>query len=538
MEGKESVDYQGTIMSRQSFLRCWLPWLLVTLGGLSILGVRLWPDPDFAVANRNLVTTAIALLILLLLFVWGLVFSPYRRWVLLGGVVLVITAAACMRSIEFYGDMALLITYRWEPDPNDLLEAHRKYQPIRVQGPVDSGASSAADYPEYRGRDRDGIARGPPLARDWTAHPPRLAWRQPVGGGYASFAVAGSAAVTIEQRRQEEVVVCYDAATGAERWVHSYPAYFTETMGGKGPRATPTIAEGTVYALGATGMLTCLELGTGQLKWSVNILEDNDNVRWGMSGSPLVYDQVVVVNPGVQRSSAEGRALVAYDRTTGKPVWSGGKAMAGYSSPMLATVGGRRQIVLLDGEGVAGYDPEHGTELWRFDWNTMNGINVAQPLVLDGDRVFITAAYGMGCVMLHVTESGGIWTPKPLWRNKNLRCKFSSPVIYKGHLYGLDDGGILACVDENSGEQKWRKGRYDEGQLLLADDLLLVLSEGGQLALVEARPDQYHELARSDALKGKKTWNCPALAGGKAYVRNAEEMACYDLAAREGEQRP
>jgi outer membrane protein assembly factor BamB len=309
-------------------------------------------------------------------------------------------------------------------------------------------------------------------------------------------------------------------------------------MGGKGPRATPTIADGDVYALGATGMLTCLELATGQVKWSVNILEDNDNVRWGMSGSPLVYDQVVVVNPGVQRPSTQGRALVAYDRTTGKTVWSTGDRKAGYSSPMLAKLGGRRQLVLFDGEGVAGYDPDQGTELWRFRWDTMNGINVAQPLVLDGDRVFITAAYGMGCAMLHVTESNGTWTAKPLWRNKNLRCKFSSPVVYQGYLFGLDDGGVLACLDEKTGAQKWRQGRYDEGQLLLTGDLLLMLSEGGQLALVEARPDQYHELARTDALKGKKTWNCPALAGGKAYIRNAEEMACYDLTGREGQGTP
>src|SRR5262249_14288098 len=159
-----------------------------------------------------------------------------------------------------------------------------------------------------------------------------------------------------------------------------------------------------------------------QVKWSVNILEDNDNVRWGMSGSPLVYDQVVVVNPGAQKPSAQGRALVAYDRATGKPLWHAGNTKAGYSSLMLATLAGRRQLVLFDGEGVGGYDAEQGTELWRFPWPTMNGINVAQPLILDGDRVFVTAAYSMGCAMLRVTEADGTWTATPLWRNKNLRC--------------------------------------------------------------------------------------------------------------------
>jgi outer membrane protein assembly factor BamB len=525
-------------MARKSFLRFWFPWLLLAFSGLAILGMRIWPDPQFDQASRNFGIQGLALFTPLVLFIWGLVYSPYRRWILLGGVVLAVGIGACVRDYGFSGDMGLLLRFRWEPDPNDLVEAHRRDQANVESSPVEVGSNQATDYPEYRGRERNGIAQGPPLARDWNTHPPRLLWRQPVGGGYASFAVAGNAAVTIEQRRQQEAVACYDTASGKERWAFSYPAYFTEFMGGTGPRATPTIADGTVYALGGTGMLTCLELATGQVKWSVNILEDNANVRWGMSGSPLVYDQVVVVNPGAQAPSAQGRALVAYDRQSGKPVWSTGKTKAGYSSPMLAKLGGRRQIVLFDGEGLGGYDAADGTELWRFPWDTMNGINVAQPLVLDGDRVFITAAYGMGCAMVRVAEADGTWTVTPLWRNKNLRCKFNSPVAYEGFLYGLDDAGILVCLDEKTGASKWRKGRYGEGQLLLTGNLLLILSEEGQLALVEAKPDQYHELARIDALKGKKTWNCPALAGGKAYLRNAEEMACYDLTGQEDKRRP
>src|SRR5262249_25050083 len=158
-------------------------------------------------------------------------------------------------------------------------------------------------------------------------------------------------------------------------------------------------------SLGATGTLVCLDLTTGQVQWSINILEENDNVRWGMSGSPLVYDQVVVVNPGKQKESAAGRALVAYDRRTGKPVWSAGNTPAGYSSPMLTTLAGRRQILVFDGTGLGGYDADKGTELWRIPWETMNGINVAQPQVLEGNRVFISAAYGMGCAMVEVSES-------------------------------------------------------------------------------------------------------------------------------------
>src|SRR5262249_3781239 len=156
-----------------------------------------------------------------------------------------------------------------------------------------------------------------------------------------------------------------------------------------------------------------------------NILEDNDNVAWGMSGSPLVFDNAVVVNPGTQRSSAEGRALVAYDRLTGTELWRSGNTRAGYSSPMLATLAGRRQIVLFDGEELGGYDAQSGTKLWRFPWVTQQGINVAQPLVLEGDRLFVSSGYGVGCALLQIGESSGRWSARQIWHTKNMRCKFT-----------------------------------------------------------------------------------------------------------------
>ncbi len=355
-----------------------------------------------------------------------------------------------------------------------------------------------------------------------------MLWRQPVGGGYAAFAVAGNAAVTIEQRRDREAIVCYDATTGRERWLHDYSAHFTESLGGDGPRATPTIADGAVFSLGASGQLACLDLATGKMRWDVNILEDDDNVPWGMSGSPLVYDQLVVVNPGTQRSTAAGRAVVAYDRATGRQVWRAGSTKAGYSSPMLADLAGVRQLLLLDGEILAGYDPQTGGELWRFPWETYQDINVAQPVALDGDRIFISSGYDKGCAMLRLTESAGKWKVETLWQNRNMRCKFTSPVAYQGFLYGLDEG-ILSCIDQETGKRRWRDGRYGHGQMLVADDLLLILSESGKLVLVEATPEGHHELGSIGTLDGK-TWNNPALADGKAFVRNSEEMACYELA--------
>jgi outer membrane protein assembly factor BamB len=364
------------------------------------------------------------------------------------------------------------------------------------------------------------------LWRDWAATPPRLLWKEPVGGGYAGFAVAGNLLMTIEQRGGDEAVVGYDTASGGERWAYAYPALFSERMGGDGPRATPTIVDGRVYSLGATGRLVCLEAATGQRRWETDILE-GDNLSWGMSGSPLVYDRFVVVSPGKQ--GAAGHTLVAYDRATGQKVWASGQARAGYSSPMLATLAGVRQILLFDGERLAGYDAGTGQELWHFDWQTQQDINVAQPLVLEGDRVFVTSGYGVGCAMLKVTHENGRWEPRPLWRKRTLRCKFTSPVALAGILYGLDEG-VLTCIDEEKGERKWVGHRYGHGQLLLAGDLLLIMAETGELALVEASPAAFREVGRITVFEGK-TWNCPALAGGKAYCRNDQEMAAYDLAA-------
>jgi len=514
----------------RTFLRIWFPWVVLGVGFVAIAALWAWPSEKLELSQRENSTGLVVIAALLLLALWLLFFSGLAWWVRLAIPLGMLAAAwAAVRDVRFTGDMIPLVQFRWMRSRDAVLEAHRRQQPFVVlPAAVKLSSVTESDFPEYRGRRRDGVVQGPALPRDWKAHPPRLLWRQPVGGGYAAFAVAGSVAVTIEQRREREAVVCYDAATGQERWSHSYPAHFSESLGGDGPRATPTIADGAVFSLGASGRLVCLDLATGTPRWDVNILADNDNVPWGMSGSPLVYDQVVVVNPGSQRSTAAGRALVAYDRTTGQPVWSAGSTKAGYSSPMLIDLAGRRQLLLLDGEILAGYDPQTGVELWRFPWETYQDINVAQPVVLDSDRIFVSSGYDHGCAMLRLTESAGKWKVETLWQNKNMRCKFTSPVADDEFLYGLDEG-ILTCIDQKTGKRQWRNGRYGHGQLLRADDLLVVLSETGKLVLVEATPEGHHELGSIAALDGK-TWNNPALAYSKVFVRNSEEMACFDLA--------
>lgn len=506
------------------FLRLWLPLIVLGLGALAAWGVYSWPA-DSPRDHRVMSTWVATVLTLLLLLGWFVLLSGLT-WRLRLGILLLVGGAAWpfLHRMTFDGDMAPIFHLPWGSTADDVREA---YGP----GPCDLGPIDVAikpgDFAEYRGPGRDGVVTGPPLARDWKARPPRQLWRRPGGGGYSSFAVAGNVAITLEQRRDQEAVVCYDAATGKERWAYAYPAHFTETLGGTGPRATPTIADGNVFSLGAAGMLVCLEATTGKPKWSVNILKDNDNVRWGMSGSPLVYDEVVVVNPGAQNAKAAGRALVAYSRATGSPVWQAGNAQAGYSSPMLATLAGKRQILVFDAEGLAGYDPNGHGALWRFPGTTMQGINVAQPLVIDGERVFISSGYDVGCAMLRVKQTNGKWAVEQVWRTQALHCKFNSPVIRQGFVYGLDDGS-LTCVDAETGKRRWKGARYGQGQVLLAGDLLLIQAESGSLVLALATPEAPRELGKIPALT-VKTWNPPALAHGKVFVRNDEEMACYDL---------
>jgi outer membrane protein assembly factor BamB len=519
---------------RRTFFRSWLPWLIILLAALGVGAAGFSPvTEEWAPVNRYMTCVFIVLLAALLIALWFLFFSGVRGSLRITTLLVVAALGFAffrqITNVKFTGNMVPIVRFWWDPEPDDVLETQRKSHPTKAP-PFKTASDQATAFLEYRGS--KGVIQGPPLARDWKAQPPRQLWRQPVGGGYSGVTVNGNALLTLEQRRDQEVIVCYDTATGAERWTHGYNAHFEERMGGPGPRATPTIADGRVYSLGATGMLVCLELRDGKLKWSVDILKENQNIIWGMSGSPLVLDKVVVVNPGAQTEAASGRALVAYDRDTGNEVWRAGKTRAAYSSPMLATLAGQKQILLLDGEQLGGYDSQTGQELWNYRWDkTLNGINVAQPLVLDGDRVFISSAYDIGCAMLHVGKSDSVWKVDELWtKNMKLRAKFASPVVHEGFIYGLDEG-YLVCLDAN-GARVWKGQNYGHGQLLLSGGVLVILSEQGKLVLARATPEwdakTRNELASMQALKGK-TWNCFALADGIAYVRNDLEMAAYDL---------
>ena len=388
-----------------------------------------------------------------------------------------------------------------------------------------STAGPAPYWTDFRGPRRDGNYEEVPVLADWPAAGLTPLWKQPIGGGYASFVVARGRAFTIEQRGPQEVVAAYDVQTGRELWTNSWSAEFRESMGGDGPRATPTWSDGRVYALGATGELRALDDASGKVIWRTNILSDSEalNLDWGMAGAPLVVDDTVIVLPG----GSNGKSVVGYDRATGKRAWSALGDKQAYCSPMLVTLNGVRQLLVVSATRMMGVVPGDGKVLWEYPFATFNGINAAQPLVIGDNRVFISASYDAGAAMIELTGSGDRFSVREVWRNNRMKNRFSGSVLRDGVIYGLDEG-ILAAIDAETGELKWKGGRYGYGQVLLAGSNLIVLTEDGDLALVRANPERHQEITRFPVLEGK-TWNVPALSGGYLLVRNLTEMAAFDL---------
>ena len=523
----------------------WWPLPAIILTGAAVLAA-IWSGRLSLTGKPSVDGLATLISTELLLFVWLVAFSPLSSANRVKTIFLVFALetiphlVACIEG--FTGDGQPMLAWRWTPLPGSDLSgslAHQEAPPAdETISESDLTTSPATDYPGFRGRDRSATVDSVNLGSDWTDNPPQQVWRQPVGPGWSSFAIVGASCVTQEQRGEEEAVVCYDVATGRQRWQHLDQARFAEMMGGEGPRATPTIESGRVYALGATGLLNCLDGRNGEAIWSVNVLRDNGarNAAFGMCGSPLVFQSMVVVSPG-----GPGAAIVAYDRNTGRKLWSAGDSDAGYSSPQIASLGGREQILSFNAEGLFAHDPSTGRILWNYPWVTPpERNNVCQPIPLPAhddlpDRVFISSGYGKGCTLLALDMAGESFQVRPIWTNKLLKSKFASAVVHStvvngDFVFGLDDG-ILTCVDLNSGAARWKQGRYGHGQLLLADDKLLVQAEKGDVVLVAASAERHQELGRFAALS-QRTWNHPALAGNLLLVRNDREAACFRLPGR------
>lgn len=506
-------------------MRWWPAAVIVTISALAVGYFRFFGD--YSHQQRNLRSMITGLLAGALLWLWMLLFSRLRwktRALICGAAIGLLACWLALFEIHgVTGDLRPILKFRWRtPAP----------VPTRASGPAASPRRSdiqpgwANDFPQFLGPLRNAtVPHGPRLARDWSARAPVELWRRPVGAGWSGFAVAGSRAVTQEQHGPDEMVLCYDLISGAILWTHADPTRYHTTLGGEGPRCTPSIVGDRVVSLGATGLLNCLELTSGRRLWSRNIFSDNQAQMgdWGAAGSPLVLEGLVIVNPG----GADGRSLVAYRLSDGGFAWGGGDDRASYSSPMPAQLGGVSQVLIFNQHAIFGHDAATGHVLWRHPWDASQP-HVALPVVLPGDRVLVSSGYGVGSELLQIQrDPGGEWKAERLWKTKRLKAKFNNLVTHAGHVYGLDDG-ILACLELATGELKWKDGRYGHGQFILVGDLLLLTAENGDVALLEPTPTGRRELTRFSAVRGK-LWNPPALAGDLLLVRNDQEAACYRL---------
>jgi outer membrane protein assembly factor BamB len=522
-----------TSHARRATPRWWLLFVICAVEAGWLLWV--WQGPAIQRQEQVMKTAGGVLAGAALILIWLLVFSRLAwkiRWgVLLLAVCVIATGAATFRISGVTGDLVPILTPRWKSAP---LTDHSG----RSSVPLSPAASSESDrrlpegfagFPQFLGPTRDGIIHGPALARDWKTNEPRLLWRVSVGDGYSGFAIAHARVLSIEQLGDNEAVVCRDLLTGATLWTHEDAARFENSVGGIGPRTTPTISGDRVFVVGATGHLRALDLSSGQLIWQRDIVADAGTKApdWGLAGSPLVVDDTVIVHPG-----GPGHSVAAYRAHNGDPIWAAGDARAGYSSPQLVTLRGVRQVLIFNHEGVAAHALTDGKELWSYPW-TKAAQHVTDPRMVAPNRFVVSSGYGAGADLVEVSrdETGG-WKTQRLWHSRRLKSKFASLVVRKGFLYGLDDGRIT-CIDLATGEPRWKGERVGHGQVLLAGDLLFVTAENGEVLLLEATAEAARELGRFEALPGKM-WNPPALAPPYLIVRTEKEAACYELPLAQG----
>ena len=497
--------------------------LTLLVGGITLW---LWSTDN---VMRSLSVMALLPLYLLLMALWWALRRPGSRLARLLAVVVITGALVATFRYQGSTDGSAMpsLAFRWQKKQSRPLPAGASQPVVLKDETVPAGV---ADAPRFMGVNGDGNLPEPAWQTDWADHPPREVWRREVGEGWSGFAVAGRRAITQEQREYNECVTCYDIATGTLIWTHADKALFEEGMGGSGPRATPTVdvERDLVFTYGGTGILNCLDLKTGALKWTRNVLQEasSELPTWGKSSAPLLTGSLVVCTGG-----NSGPSLIAFQRDSGAIAWKAGTDGGNYSSPVLMTLGGRQQIVTLNVHSLSGHDPVSGTQLWTHDWPG-EFPKVCQPIPAGPDRFLITASYAMKSKLLEVKAGqDGTLQCTEVWSSSVPRTKFSSASIVGNHAYALDEG-TLACVSMADGERVWREGRYGFGQhIRVGDSWLLMQTEKGPVVLIKASPEKLEEVSRIEALSSK-TWNPPTLAGRWLLVRNDKEMVCYELPAK------
>jgi outer membrane protein assembly factor BamB len=383
--------------------------------------------------------------------------------------------------------------------------------------------TQAADWPQWRGAKRDGISTETGWLAQWPKDGPKQAWKTNVGIGCASVVVAGGRVFAIGNKSDTDTLVCLDATTGKEVWHFSYGAPLDPNMYEGGPNTTPTVDGSFVYTIGRKGQLFCLSANKGEVVWSKDYLRDYgaQAPQWGYSGTPLIVGNLLIADVG-----GNGASAVAFETTTGKEMWKQGSDKAGYSSPVAFEYAGKQCAAIFNASGLVVREVATGKEVLRHQWKTSYDVNAATPII-QGDRILIASGYSKGGALLQMT--GG--DTKVLWQSKSMRSKFSSPILWKGNLYGFDES-TLACLDFATGDVKWSQSGLGMGTVLIADGKLIVLSENGELLTAEAVPTAFTPISRAKVIKGR-CWVVPVLSGGRIFVKNNEgELVCLDVGGK------
>jgi outer membrane protein assembly factor BamB len=477
-------------------------------------------------------------IVLTLCAVWILATShraPQVRFTgLIGWIVVGWCAFLLIRVDGMKGNMRPDVHWRWTPTAEQMYLAQQSQQPNAATQPATRPIKlQPGDWPGFRGPGRDGIVRGLRIALDWQKSPPPVLWRQRVGPAWSSMAVVDGCVFTQEQRVQREAVVCRDARSGRELWVHENPGRFDEPMSGPGPRATPTFAAGRIFAQGALGTLDCLDAATGRVIWTRDIRTDAGAAvpMWGFSGSPLVTADRVIVFAGGDGN----KGLLAYSTDGGAPVWTSDAGKVSYASPQQFDRGAEQQTLIFTNEGLSAVDAATGQIRWKLPIEPGVGIpSSIQACRIDADSLVLGNGVAFGVERIRVSPDGRSATRG--WVTRRMKPSFSDMVYHDGFIYGFD-GTVFCCVDANTGDRKWRDGRYGAGQVVLLADqgVMIVTSEDGQVILLRCNPQQNEELGRFQAVSGK-AWNHPAVAGDRLYVRSDGEMACIQLGAMANRQ--
>jgi outer membrane protein assembly factor BamB len=512
-----------------------IPWLDRGLGVIGCVATGAVAYMAFHPSFNFFGVIIYALPVVLAAWVFWLALTPFLPWPVRRIGLLVVFALAwgyfaLVRFDGIDGSMRGEVAYRWTPTAEQRFLAERAERNVDNVSPVLAGTPlelQPGDWPGFRGPNRDGRLTGVSIDAAWEKNLPRLVWKHRVGPGWGSFAVVGTHLYTQEQRGDNEAVVCYHTDTGAEIWSHEDESRFSEIVAGPGPRATPTFHAGKIYTLGGAGTLNCLDAATGKALWKRDIVADSGAKvpQWGFAASPLVVQDVVTVFAG----GPDGKCVMAYDAATGAPKWSAGDGKLSYCSLQPARLGGVDQVLLATDRGLTAFEPVKGDVLWQHEWDSSGVARVVQPALLDGTDILVGTGMGVGTRRLHLGHDKDSWTPKEVWTTRAIKPYFNDLVVHRGHLYGFD-GEFFTCVELAKGKTKWKERGYGSGQVLLLADqgMLLIVSEKGEVALIDAVPDEHREHGRFQAIAGK-TWNHPVIAHGKLFVRNGQEAACYAL---------